>query len=630
MGIARSVASARSLVMLLTLSLGTTSSLLRSATAGPIVPRVTHLVEISDSSDRFLHVVSRFERFPGQTLELSLPEWTPGYYALKYYVRNVLRLEFRDGSGRRLRVEMTANQTWRVTHPNGGTVIVSFDYLADELGVSSAKITPHYAVLTGTQIFLQPIGYRSAPSSLSFRLPAGWAVATALTRSARSDSYHASTYDELVDSPLVLGHFDRATFTIGSKPHALIIVPNGTLSTIQIDSVIAGAASVSAIQQRIFGGGLPYDAYTYFLVFARADSGAGAGMEHATSQLGILGPWGPERSAAAVAGLFYHEYFHLWNVKRLRPAGMWPYDYGRENISPLLWVSEGFTNYYANMTALRATGDSMRVLAPTERIIRYIESSDAARYISPNDASRGTWTTFNVDGAPFIVSFYATGQIIATMLDICILHDTEGRARLDDAMRILWNETYMRQRGFTEADLARALQTVSGRNYSAFLHSYADQPGIMPYDSVFALIGYHVDINRRTVGTIGATIKSESSSVLQIEPASGATHLELETGDVIMSINGRPFAKDSISANPGRVVSLHVRRANGERDVSIRIDPMTEVSVRLVDLPNITRDERQLRSLWLDRDWGKKSALPRIVAFVGRSPERAAWLRLDR
>lgn len=607
MGAVYSMMVGRSLICFLSLSLGGTSSLLRSTTGGAVAPRVTHLVEISDSSDRFLHIVSRFEAFPGQTLELSLPEWTPGYYALKYYVRNVLRLEFRDGSGRRLRVEMTANQTWRVTHPNGGTVIVSFDYLADELGVSSAKITPHYAVLTGTQIFLQPIGYRSVPSSLSFRLPAGWAVATALTRSARSDSYYASTYDELVDSPLVLGHFDRATFTIGSKPHALIIVPNGTLSTIQIDSVIAGAQSVSAIQQRIFGGGLPYDAYTYFLVFARADSGAGAGMEHATSQLGILGPWGPERSAAAVAGLFYHEYFHLWNVKRLRPAGMWPYDYGRENISPLLWVSEGFTNYYANMTALRATGDSMRVLAPTERIIRYIESSDAARYISPNDASRGTWTTFNVEGAPFIVSYYATGQIIATMLDICILHDTEGRARLDDAMRILWKATYLRHRGFTEGDLARALRQVSGRNYIGFLHSYADKPDSMPYDSVFALVGYHVDIKRRTVGTIGATIKSESGSLLQIEPTSPAAHAGLEPGDIIVSINGRPFTRDSISANPGLVVSLHVKRKNGERDISLRIDRMTEVSVRLVDLPEATRNERELRSLWLDRNWGEKS-----------------------
>ncbi|HYD54288.1 MAG TPA: hypothetical protein VEA99_16755, partial [Gemmatimonadaceae bacterium] len=339
--------------------------------AGPLAaqspaPRVLHTVEVRDPATRAFHVTSRFlrvDQLPQRWIDLALPTWTPGWYVIEDYAKHVRRLEFTDGRGKRLPWYMTDRSTWRVDTRGASEVQARFEYEAVALGLNQARITDDWAFFTGTQLFLEPVGYTQWASSVRFARPDGWRLLTSLRDTDDSLTFTAANYHELVDATTQMGRFDAKRFEVDGKPHWFIAAPAGALSGAQLDTMADHAARIARVQARVFAGTLPYPKYLYHYFFLPAETNAGGGLEHANSHVSIVGPLG-DASPTAFSGLLAHEFFHLWNVKRLRPAEMWPYDYSDENVTPNLWVSEGFTNYYASMTLLRAgLQDRARFLA---------------------------------------------------------------------------------------------------------------------------------------------------------------------------------------------------------------------------------------------------------------------------
>jgi predicted metalloprotease with PDZ domain len=453
--------------------------------------RIDYTVEVASVERQLFHVTAEIQNIRQPSLTLSLPIWTPGWYTVENYAKNILRFQATDANGNRLPLVMTRKQTWRIETRGLDRVKVEFDYLANVLALNQAKIAKDFAFFTGTQLFLGAAGHSSSPSTVRFKLPDGWKVLSALKETSDPMTFTAADYDTLVDSPTEMGRFDATRFEIKGKPHWLVTTPAGFFSKEKTERFTSILTRIAEVQAAIFGD-MPYEKYVYFYFFARAESNAAGALEHSNSFVAFA-PATETVQPEWLMGTAAHEFFHTWNVKRMRPAEMWPYDYSREMETPLLWVSEGFTNYYTNLSLLRAgLINREQFLETVARAINGVESNPARAYISPADASTSTWLGYDTP-QPFEISYYTQGQNLGALLDLSIIHDTEGAARLDDVMRALYKDFYLRGRGFSTDDMLAAIKRLTRRDYREFYRRYVWGVEVPPYDEILGYGGYRVE-----------------------------------------------------------------------------------------------------------------------------------------
>ncbi|GAC1477226.1 MAG: PDZ domain-containing protein [Gemmatimonadaceae bacterium] len=486
------------------------------ATAQRAVPatQVVYTVEIADTTSRLIHVTATFSGLAQRALDLSLPVWTPGWYTIENYGKNISHFTALGADGKPRSHPLIRRQTWRVDVAGQSRVTVSFDYRADVLALNQAKLTSAFGFFTGTQLFLLAEGRRALPATVHFSLPAGWQIATALDETVDPATFTAPNYEVLVDAPTMVGNFDVTRFDAVGKPHYFVAEPAGTFTADKTARMTALLSRVARADSALFRG-VPYRKYLYFYHFAPAESHAGGALEHSTSHVMMAGPGAaaePERLIRVAS----HEYFHLWNVKRIRPAEMWPYDYARENETPLLWLAEGFTNYYGD-AALQRTGiwSAAERVAAIARAIGVVESNEARRSMSPADASLATWLCYDTPCAS-AVSYYPWGELLAALLDLSVRHDSRGRASLDDVMRALYHEHYERGRGFTTDDVIRILTRLTARDYRPFFARHVSGTEVPAYDSILGYAGYRLQGRMRTVGVLGVGLEPADFTIVEV------------------------------------------------------------------------------------------------------------------
>lgn len=399
-----------------------------------------YTVTVKDTAAHLFHVRATFSNIHQPRLDLALPVWTPGWYTIENYGKNVLRFSVTDSAGVRLRAPLLHAQTWSIDTRGRSHVTAEFDYAATVSAVNQAKVTSTYAFFTGTQLFLEPVGHRAASATVRFIVPQQWRIATALRDTKDATVFTASGYDALVDAPTMLGMIDVYPFDVDGTPHFFV---QKSVAPISADTIAAATAKFASMVRtaRAMFGSLPYDKYLVFSLPDTTESRASGALEHLNSYVSPEGP---------MVGLPFpntHEFFHVWNVKRIRPAEMWPYNYAGPNETPSLWVSEGITSYSGDMLWYRAFGGDSTFLAHLDGAISFIENNAARRYISPADASMATWLGYDTPVA-FSMSYYAQGFALGALLDLSILHDTQGRRGLDDVLRTLYAQFYLKGKGF--------------------------------------------------------------------------------------------------------------------------------------------------------------------------------------
>lgn len=460
---------------------------------------IQHTVAISDGPAQLFHVTSKFTGISQPRLTLALPIWSPGWYTIENYAKNILRMRFLDGEGHALPHRKTRKQTWEIDTAGVDEVRVEFDYHANLLALNQATITSTFAFFTGTELFLEAVGHRAEPETVRIVAPEGWPILSALRETTDPGVFVADNYDQLVDAPTEMGQFDVTTYDVDGTPHYLAVTPTGKYPPSDYVRVTPWLAKIIHTEAAIFGG-QPYEKYVAFYFALPAETRAAGALEHLNSYVAFMNPDAPLDS---ILPLFAHEAFHAWNVKRLRPEQLWPYDYARENETPLLWVSEGFSDYYGLLARLRAgvsagnacCASAAMFLGVTAGRIAAMESNDARHYQSLADASTSTWLGYDTPQA-FNADYYTGGHVIATLLDVLLLRDTRGERGLDDVMRQLWQNNYRAGRGFTVEDVEAALRTVSGRDYRDFIRRYVEGTEVPPYDSIFAAVGYRLEFGK--------------------------------------------------------------------------------------------------------------------------------------
>lgn len=567
--------------------------------------RVDYTVRVSNIEERLFHVTADVKNIHQPRLDLSLPTWTPGWYTIENYLKNVLRFRVSDAKGSALSHAMTRKQTWRLNTRGLDRVRVEFDYRADVLALNQAKITPDWAFFTGTQLFLLPEGHRASPSTLRLEVPVGWKVVSPLKEATDPLTFNASDYDTLVDAPVLMGKFDLTRFDVESKPHYFAAAPPGLFSKQMTERFVALLAKVAAAQSAIFDG-LPYDKYVYFYFFIRPESNASGALEHLNSFVAFAPPL-PFAIPDEMIVTASHEFFHVWNVKRIRPAEMWPYDYSRENETSLLWVSEGLTNYYAQLAIYRAgITDRTAFLESVADAIGGVESNEARSYISPAESSVSTWVGYDTPVA-FGISYYTQGQNLGALLDLSIRHDTRGAAGLDDVMRVLYAEHYKGGRGFTSEHLLAIVNRLTKRNYSDFFRRYVWGVEIPPYERVLGYAGYTLDKSLQPVPNLGinVNITPEGPVVTSVQNGSSAAQAGLRAGDLLLSIDGVEVrrglrhVREQLMNRIGKRVKATIKRGADDEVLDMEVKAIEGVRYRIVETANPTREQLKVRDGWL-------------------------------
>lgn len=577
-------------------------------------PKLNYTIKVADIEKQLFHVTLDINNFAEESVDVSLPIWTPGWYTIENYAKNILRFTATNDKGAHLPLRMVHKQTWRIACKDTPHIKIEFDYLANIFALNQAKITKDFAFFTGTQLFLQVEKYRQLPATINFQMPADWKIISALNETSDPLTFTTTDYDALVDSVTEMGNFDLTKFEVDGKPHFFASTPAGSFSADKRAKLVEDLKKVVHTESAIFGE-QPYDKYVYFYFFMRPESNASGALEHLNSHVLITNSV-PE-NAEDLIDTAAHEFFHVWNVKRIRPQEMWPYDYSRENETPLLWVSEGFTSYYS-LVALFRSGliDRDSFIKGLGGTITNFENTEASHYISPSASSISTWLGYDAP-AVFSISYYTQGMNLAALLDISMRVDSKGEKGLDDLFRLLYTEHYKKGRGFTMEELINALNRLTGSDYHPFFRKYVDSVEPLPYETIYQAVGYNLtkkEVREPVLGIFFTITAQGQTQISNIIPASSAFDAGLRINDIIYSIDDIQTARNSsniyqhLLKKMGDKVIVKGQRAGKDFSLEMKINTRNEDLFELNEDLHSNSEALKLRSLWLQQNQNAATA----------------------
>jgi len=555
-------------------------------------------------ADRSAYLVELQITRPPRRSRLVIPNWAPGAYRLMDSWQNIRDVVAVNAAGDSLSIQQDSPISW-VIDPNGAARI-TVRYTAglrdrDQWRRPNNRwfLRSSSGVVDGPRTFMYLDGWKQAPALVTFQVPAGWRIATGLVPTTiDSTTYAAPNYDVLIDSPVLLGEFLTYRFGAAGTPHrAVVDLGGGRAYAPGVFVDMLQRISTTAIA--IFGTA-PYTDYTYIFV-----GGRGGGLEHLNSTtIGVTtetlarNPRGAETVSA-------HEFFHAWNVKRIRPVELGPFDYEHEVRTVNLWWSEGVTDYYADVILARAGLDSpddfARGLATS---IGNYRSNPARLLVSPERSSWTVWDSPGVNNSQ-VISYYLQGELLGFLLDLAIRDSTDNAKSLDDVMRYLLDH-YAGERGFTRDELVAAVRSATGRNFEEFWRLYVSDASEIPWDDYLRPAGWRVaftetpDVDAR-IGSIPPTVQGGRWRAVAA-PGSAAERAGLRTGDELVRINGRPILDGTDVTAAVRAVGLGaavmVDVVRDGRPLTIRFSAGTynRVRAQLRDVAAPTAKMRRIRA----------------------------------
>jgi predicted metalloprotease with PDZ domain len=513
---------------------------------------------------------------------LSLPAWTPGAYEISNYARWILNFGAAAGD-QSLAWDKLDYDTWRVQPGSARSVTVRFDYVADSLDNAMAWARPDFAFFNGTNLLFYPEGRGfDFPASVTIRTEPEWRVATGMERSG-TNSYTASNYHDLVDMPFFVGRIDYDSTQVSGRWHRLATYPAGTLAGAARRQLWDQIAKMVPPQEAVFQE-TPWDTYTTMLVFHPQYPGASA-LEHSNSHLGIYNPG--IIGNPLLASITAHEIFHAWNVKRLRPSDLQPYDYDEPQPTTLLWVSEGITDYYADLALSRGRIiDSSQFMGLTAGKATTVS---AAPPTALEDASLSTWIQ-PADGSVYL--YYPKGSLAGFLLDILIRDASNNAASLDLVMRQLYRATYKRGRGFTGTDWWTAVsKAAGGRSFADFNARYIDGREPFPFDQVLPLAGMRMVSDSVKEPRLGISSIMDSSGIViaEVLPGGSAETAGVRAGDRLLTIGDLsvsspdfgPAFRTRYGKEEGAPLPIKVRRGADTLTLSGKVILVSRVERRI-------------------------------------------------
>lgn len=564
---------------------------------------VVYSISLSQPAGHLLHI--HIDVPPGKAVEdLQLPVWN-ALYQVRDFAKYVNWIRAADARGSPLPLRELDKSRWQVSDAAAGARI-DYEIFSDSLGPFNAQLDSHHAFLNLAQVLMYPVDDRSRADTVEFQdLPASWHIATPL-RSLSPTTFQAENYDRMVDSPVEIGTFQESDFD-ESGGHYRVIV--------DADPADYDMAKIVANLRKIVGAATtwmndrPFDTYTFIYHFPRGP--AGGGMEHSYSTAIDLSADAIKNNSEELSGVTAHEFFHLWNVKRIRPQTLEPVDYTRENYTRALWFSEGCTSTVENIIELRAgLMDEKQFLDHLADDITELERRPAHLTQSVEESSLDAWLEGNAyyRRPERSISYYNKGELLGVMLDLELREASHGQASLRELFEWMNQNFAKRGRYFNDSQgVLEAADAVSHSDLSSFFINYVSGTGEIPWDNFLRTVGLRLEPGTTTLPDDGFTASRNFDGPLTVDsvtPDGEAERAGLHVGDAIVEIQGRTAglqSRDELSQlAPGEMLTLKVRPRRGtEHELKWKVGSRSQVSYEIIDLENVTAAQRARRAAWL-------------------------------
>jgi predicted metalloprotease with PDZ domain len=506
------------------------------------------------------------------TIELLMAVWTPGSYLVREFARHVEGVAAEGPTGVTLAVKKSAKNRWRIATGGAPAITVTYRVYCREMSVRTNWIEAGFAMLNGAPTFLTLADQTPRPHEVTIVPASGWA--RSITALAEGDGgphrYRAPDYDTLVDSPILVGNPAVYEFTVDGKPHYL--VNEGDTTFFDGPRAAKDLEAIVGAHHR-FWGSLPYDRYLFINMITEV----GGGLEHGSSTLLMTGRWATRTRKAYLEWLELasHELFHVWNVKRLRPVELGPFDYERETLTPSMWVVEGITDYYGDVLVHRA-GLSTReeYLESLSDKIEQLQTTPGRAVQSATLASIDAWIKHyrpDENSPNTAMSYYTKGAVVAFLLDAKIQRATGGARSLDDVMRAAYQE-YSGARGFTQGEFRALVERVARTDFGRFWSSAIDGTGELDYAEALDVLGLRFKAvttppEERPKAWIGVTTRDDKGRLVvsQVTRHTPGFVAGVNVDDEIVAIDDVRVRVDGLDHRleqhaPGERVSLLVAR----------------------------------------------------------------------
>lgn len=569
-----------------------------------------YTVSMDHPDTHYFHLQSQYQlNKTKDTVTFNMPAWTPGYYWIEDYPKNVTRFTVTDEDGHNLSWHKTTKNSWQIDTEGAQTILIQYDVYAHNISVADPYLDNNYGFISPAGLFMWPKGELEHPVNVTIKPYKDWdTISTGLTLVDKAQNkFSASDFDQLYDSPFLIGNQKVTVFDVKGVPHYLAILHP---ENFDIPKLVNDLKKIIVAATGMIGE-VPYDDYT-FLVMGQGRGG----LEHFNSAAvfsnnQVYNPDDKEEYSRWL-GFLAHEYFHNFNVKRIRPIALGPFDYSKENYTRMLWVAEGFTVYYQYMLLNRAgLINSQEFLDRVRENIRHYEWIPGHNFQSATQSSFNTWIQFfnhGPDSENRTISYYDKGCVLGMLMDLKIRHVTDGKKSLDDVMRLLYHRYYKtKNRGYTDSEFREVSEEVAGTSLDDIFR-YASTTDDIDYQKYLAYAGLKIDTTSHVQkgGYLGAKVSEESGrlKVSGIVRNSPAWNSKLSSGATILQISGEAATMDrwndlTVSSKPGDRVDLVTTRDGQNRHIELTFGSHKQRSFNISKMANPSAEQQQILSGWL-------------------------------
>jgi predicted metalloprotease with PDZ domain len=577
----------------------------------PATATIGYHISLKDPEQHLFHVKMQIPAAASdQEIIVALPAWNALYQVrdFSYRVRDV-RARNAASPAAPLPVRMLDKQTWKISLAGAAVgsaaQAATLDYSIewDDPGPFNSQLNAHHGFLNFAEVLMYIPTRRAEETQVQFEdVPEGWRIAAELPAGATPNSFTAASYDKLVDAPAEAGKFAEFAFDEAGA-HFRVVVDGKDWHRESLESILR---DITTYEVHLMGGA-PFSEYTFFYHFGPYPEVGGGGMEHSNCTA-ISTPSG--ETAASVSA---HEFFHAWNVKRIRPQALEPVDYTKEMYTRALWFAEGVTSTYGSYTLERSglwTKDQF--YADLAGQIGELDSRPAHLWQSVEESSLDAWLEgYDEYRRPErSISYYNKGQIVGDMLDLAIRDATDNHKSLDDVLRHM-NDAYAKQGRFYDdsQSVQATAEEVAGTKFDDFFRGYVAGTAEIPYEKFFSAAGLELKVERRAAPDLGFWASGHSLGsgaqvlVTQVAPGSTAEAAGLKKGDALLALNGQPLPRYLPAwlreQKPGETITLRVQRDGNDLDLTFTLAAIDLNKFTLVEIPGATDKQKRIREGWL-------------------------------
>jgi len=583
------------------MALSLAANLVPAGVAFSATKQVSYICDAAGQNEHLFHVEVGVSVEDEVRVQFQLPAWN-ALYQIQDFAQRVRRVKAFNQDRSPLPVEKVDKDTWEVSTQGATEVKFSYDIYANILSPYDSQLNAHHGFLNPASVFMYPVGRKALPIEVRFQIPEEWHIATELLPSGAKNTYLARNYDHFADSPVEMGTFRWLQFEAKGTPFAVIV--DGESAQFDDQEMLQLLKRIVETEIELMQD-IPFTHYTFIYHFPNERSGGG--MEHAYSSAIQVNAQEVSRRLDDIAGVTAHEFFHLWNVKRIRPASLEPIDYTKENYTRALWFSEGVTNLYGAYTLVRSgiqTKDEF--LQSLAQVIQEEQTRLAHLFQSAEDASLDTW----FDKYAFYrrpensISYYEKGEILGFLLDLSIRQETQNRRSLDDVLRLLNREYAQRGIFFDERrSIPDAIEQVAGKAFEDFFQRFVRGADEVDYNSFLTFAGLRLEIQSRQVADPGFTVTLNKKGALvvdEVAEGSAAEKAGMKGGDELVQVNGRRASQTTVSSlsrmDPGKRIKLKVRGEGGSVERSFYMGSKNVVQYAIAESPEPSALQAAIRS----------------------------------